>query len=72
LVKVECKHKLLALLCFFIGIGQLDAYCNCLDSIDNIGILFIFKLMQILKRFCDGLRLEMVEAIIGLIEELDV
>jgi hypothetical protein len=28
--------------------------------------------MQILKRFCDGLRLEMVEAIIGLIEELDV
>jgi hypothetical protein len=28
--------------------------------------------MQFKKRFCDGLKLEMAEAIIGLIEELNV
>jgi hypothetical protein len=28
--------------------------------------------MQFLKRLCDGLRLEMTKAIVGLIEELDV
>jgi hypothetical protein len=28
--------------------------------------------MQFFKRFCDGLKLEMIEAIVGLIEELDV
>jgi hypothetical protein len=28
--------------------------------------------MQFLKRFCEGLKLEMIEVIVGLIEELDV
>jgi hypothetical protein len=28
--------------------------------------------MQFLKRFCDGLRLEMAKAVIGIIEELNV
>ncbi len=50
----------------------MDACCSCSNSIDSIGISLFFKLMQFFKRFCDGLKLEMAEATIGLIKELDV
>jgi hypothetical protein len=51
----------------------LDTYCSCSNSIDIIGIsLFFFLIDAILKRFCDGLKLEMAKVVIGLIKELYV